>query len=194
MQSRAVQLALTAPTDGATVVVPKIDVLGNVAPDNGVVFVAGRRVRVTHGVFKSSLRLRTGTTRIKVEARASGYARTITWVNVRYRPVRVRPLRGGGSRASGLTAALRLAGLPTAGESTGAGFEAAVVRACVSDGGGRAYCVCTYRHLLAEGYNSVPKWEMLALRTRDALVSGEPSQIPLALRKAVVACIGLYGR
>jgi hypothetical protein len=189
---RAVQVSLLAPTDGATVIVPKIDVLGNVAPGNGVVFVAGRRVRVVNGLFKSAVHLRRGTTRIRVEARAGGYVRTVTWVKVRYRPVRgVRPpSSGGGTSASGLSVALRLLGITSSGrQPTAVEVEQDYIRGCTDTGGPSGYCHCTYQQLVAQGYNTVPKFLALSVEVRDALIRGGPSQLPRPAKKAVVACI-----
>jgi hypothetical protein len=86
-----VQLSLTAPVDGATVNVHGIVVLGTVRPKLAVVIMSGKRIRVINGTFKHPLVLRRRLTRIKVVARAAGYAGAATNISVRYAPL-------GGSR------------------------------------------------------------------------------------------------
>src|SRR5579859_3728875 len=88
---RVVSVSVIAPTDGATVSVRAIAVLGDVTPRDATVLVSGRRARVTGGVFRLALRLRRRTTHIRIIARASGYAGAATAITVRYRhPRRVR--------------------------------------------------------------------------------------------------------
>lgn len=83
-----VQVSLTAPTSGAKVAVSTIEVLGTITPENAVLHVSGRRVRVRHGVFKTPILLHRGLTRIRIEARAKGFVGSSVIVSVRYAPPR----------------------------------------------------------------------------------------------------------
>jgi hypothetical protein len=84
--SNRVQVSLTAPTDGAKVTVPTIEVLGTITPRNAVLHVSGKRVRIRHGAFKSQISLHHGLTRIRIKARARGFASSSMVVSVRYAP------------------------------------------------------------------------------------------------------------
>jgi hypothetical protein len=86
--SSRVQVSLTAPTDGARVAVPTIEVLGTITPKNAVLRVSGKRVRVRHGAFKTPILLHKGLTRIRIKARAKGFLGSSVSVSVRYAPPR----------------------------------------------------------------------------------------------------------
>ena len=81
-----VKVSLTAPTDGATVAVRRIDVLGTIEPGNAVMLVSGKRIRVTHGGFRVPISLRNGVTRIRIKARAKGFVGSSMVISVRYMP------------------------------------------------------------------------------------------------------------
>jgi hypothetical protein len=80
---RAVQLTLTAPTDGAEVAVRDIVVLGKVDPANAVVTVAGKHPHVVNGAFRQPMVLRRGLNHIKLVARTAGYIPATADVTVR---------------------------------------------------------------------------------------------------------------
>ena len=101
--SKRVQVFLVAPTDNATVAVPSIEVLGTVSPEDAVLRISSRRVRVRHGAFKTSILLHRGLTRIRIKARARGFAGSSMTVLVRYAPPRagtVAPTGGAGGAPS----------------------------------------------------------------------------------------------
>ena len=68
-----VTLSLVAPTDGATVKVRTIVVLGHVSPGNARVLVAGRWARVRRGTFRVRMRLPLVVNHIGVLAAAQGF-------------------------------------------------------------------------------------------------------------------------
>jgi hypothetical protein len=73
-----------APTNGATVSVRSLDVLGTVSPRDAVVLVSGRRARVAGGEFKLPLTLTGAVTHITVVATARGYVTSTTPRTVHY--------------------------------------------------------------------------------------------------------------
>jgi Glucodextranase, domain B len=81
---RAVNLSMLAPTDGSTVSVRSLEVVGSVSPHNAVVSVAGRPAAVQGGVFRAPLKLSGPITHITVAATASGYASSSTGITVHY--------------------------------------------------------------------------------------------------------------
>jgi hypothetical protein len=83
---QTVQVSLTAPTAGSTIVVSQIRVIGTVAPALAVVVVDGRRVHVWSGNFAPAVDLRRGVNRVRIVARAAGYRSAVMDVAVRYRP------------------------------------------------------------------------------------------------------------
>jgi hypothetical protein len=83
---RTVQISLVAPTPGAVVRVPNVEVIGNVQPVDAVVRVAGVRVPVINGAFRRPLRLSRGLTRIRIVATAPGFRRSATLTSFRYLP------------------------------------------------------------------------------------------------------------
>jgi hypothetical protein len=70
---RAVRLTLTAPTDGAHLVVRNVLVIGTVEPSDAAVRVGGRRVHVSDGVFRHPMTLRSGLNHIRLTASEAGY-------------------------------------------------------------------------------------------------------------------------
>lgn len=70
---QAINLSLIAPTDGATVNVRTILVLGHVSPGNARVLVAGRWAAVRRGTFHLRLRLPLSINHIGILASANGY-------------------------------------------------------------------------------------------------------------------------
>ncbi len=80
----AVNLSVLAPTDGATVSVRSVEVIGNVSPRDAVVSVSGRPAVVQSGVFRVPLTLSEPFTRITVAATATGYTSSSTGITVHY--------------------------------------------------------------------------------------------------------------
>lgn len=68
-----VSLSLVAPTDGATVYVRAIVVLGHVSPGDARVLVAGRTATVDRGTFRIRMQLPRHVNRIGILGSASGY-------------------------------------------------------------------------------------------------------------------------
>ena len=79
-----VSLSLLAPTDGATISVRSIEVIGHVSPRNAIVSVSGHRVTVQRGAFRQPLTLSGSVSHITVAATASGYARSTVPITVHY--------------------------------------------------------------------------------------------------------------
>ena len=81
---RAVNLSVLAPSDGSTVSVRSLEVVGSVSPHNAVVSVSGRPATVQSGVFHAPLTLSGPITHITVAATASGYTSSSTGITVHY--------------------------------------------------------------------------------------------------------------
>jgi hypothetical protein len=81
---RAVNLSVLAPSDGSTVSVRSLEVVGSVSPHNAVVSVSGRPATVQGGVFHVPLKLSEPITHITVAATASGYTSSSTGITVHY--------------------------------------------------------------------------------------------------------------
>jgi Glucodextranase, domain B len=79
-----VDLSLVAPTDGATVNVRSVTVLGHVDPASAHVKVAGRPVAVQKGLFHFRLVLSPRVNRIGISATAPGYRAATMETTVRY--------------------------------------------------------------------------------------------------------------
>jgi hypothetical protein len=86
----AVQLTLTAPTDGAVVSGGWVEVFGSVSPATATVDVSGKRAAGARGSFRQRLDLRSGVTHIRVVATAPGYRRATMHLAVRSQPARVK--------------------------------------------------------------------------------------------------------
>ena len=70
--NRTVKLSVTAPTDGATVIVSHVYVFGSVDPPNAAVVVSGRRTSVTDGQFNRNVVLHHGLNHISLVATSPG--------------------------------------------------------------------------------------------------------------------------
>jgi hypothetical protein len=108
-----VGLAISAPTNGATVGVRRLVVVGTVTPRGATVTINGRAATVRDGTFALPLQLAGPTQTITVVGRAGGYRPATTATTVSYSPV----------TAAQLTAAQRAATtLPPLGPVTAAQF------------------------------------------------------------------------
>lgn len=86
-----VRVVVTAPTDGSTVAVHAIEVIGRVSPRAASVRVGGRPAIVAGGRFRVPVVLAGRVTRIAIVARARGYETWATSITVHYaRPPRAR--------------------------------------------------------------------------------------------------------
>lgn len=81
---RAVNLSVLAPSDGSTVSVRSLEVVGSVSPHNAVVSVSGRPATVQGGVFHAPLTLSGPIIHITVAATASGYTSSSTGITVHF--------------------------------------------------------------------------------------------------------------
>jgi hypothetical protein len=136
-----VQVSLTAPTSGARVAVATIEVLGNITPENAVLHVSGKRVRVRHGVFKTPILLHEGLTRIRIEARAKGFVGSSVVVSVRYAPPRAGTVAAAGgepgaSHAQPASQSARASGPSGGGFTRGVGSLGGTLRGAIK---GRAH-------------------------------------------------------
>jgi hypothetical protein len=186
----AVQLALTAPTEGAEVDVRNIKVFGTVNPANATVLVAGKHVRVEHGVFAQWTALRKGLSHIKIMARAPGYQPANLSVAVTSSPS-ARPSRASSGTSTGEStegAAPTSIGNPTP-PPAGSAYEPRVrttfVRACELAAGegssAEAACNCVLSHVEAVASQSTLQATELAIDRGEATV-------PQWLRNAALGC------
>jgi hypothetical protein len=179
-----VQVSITAPVDGATVVVPGIVVLGTIEPKNAEVLVSGRRANVQDGVFKLPITLRARLTRINIVARARGFVSSTTQVRVTYAPNRPRSPRSRRSVAPNLG---------NAGGGLSAEVGNAFVAGCSNSGGSVTGCLCVWRELTKRGFDSEAQFEALAEQWRRSFMSKGVIAFPRALKDALLACRGDFG-
>lgn len=180
-----VQLSITAPVNGASVVVPGILVTGTVEPKNAAVTISGRNAQVKNGVFRSPILLRARLTRIRIAATAHGYVSSVTEVAVGYSP-RASSRVSSSSSDQAPAAAATSAG--SSGSTLPPGSDAAFVTGCTSGGASDAACVCVWRELIKRGFTSESQWEALIVQWRRTFLSKGVIEFPRALRDAVVAC------
>lgn len=194
----AVHVSITAPVDGATVVVPGIEVLGTIEPKNGVVTVSGKRAQVENGTFRRPMLLTTRLTRIKIVARARGYVDSTMEVSVSYQP-RPRPASGGVAGSPGSSSGPNSSDSdhrPSSGMDNGgppSGLEAGFVGGCTNSGGSVGGCTCVWRELNQRGFNTQPQFEALAEQWRRSFLSKGVIAFPPALKSAVLACASDFG-
>jgi hypothetical protein len=182
----AVQLALTAPTEGAEVTATHIKVFGTVDPANATVLVAGKRARVEHGAFARSMALHKGFSHIKIEARAAGYTSANLTVAVdssppaRHRPA---PTNAAPSESEALTSTANPTP-PPAGSHYSPAVQAAFLRTCEAAAGGASAtdaCECALSHVEAAVSEST-------LRATELAVLRGEATLPQWMRDAGVAC------
>jgi hypothetical protein len=182
---QAVRLALTAPTDGASVTVRNLKVFGTVDPRSATVVVAGRRAHVAHGAFARWLVLRRGLSRIKIVATAAGYAPADLNITVRSSPsasatrasTRPAPSSRGNAAANSTP--------PPAGTHYSPAVQATYLRACNAAAGSTpaaaASCRCGLSYL--EARVSQRTLEV----TERAILNGQAT-VPQWMRDAALAC------
>lgn len=190
-----VQVTLTAPTDGATVGVSRISVLGTVSPGNALLRVSGRAIRVRHGSFQTPLILRRGLTRIRIDASAKGFASSSMIVSVRYLPQRLVGLGGpGGGRSAGPSAA---PGSSAGGRRQGdlsPVAKAEAIDSCAAASEGRAaLCACIIERMLQSGFNTTAEWEALVQGWRRSFLARGEITYPPVMRRAIVSCAATVG-
>jgi hypothetical protein len=184
-----VRVSLSAPTDGATVNVSNIEVLGTVAPENAVLIVSGQHVRVRHGAFKMPMSLRKGLTHIKIEARATGFVRSSTVILVRYSPPR-HAAPGSPQPPTSVPAS----GVSQGGGTLPPGARAEAISRCSDAGGGNAsVCTCVFDRLSKAGFNTQAQWQALAESWRRSLLASGVIRYPPVMKNAIVACAQEFG-
>jgi hypothetical protein len=191
----AVTLSLIAPSDGATVGVRGIVVLGRVDPPTAVVLVAGRRVRVVHGVFSRPLQVQGRSRRIAVSARASGYIGTTIETTVAYSPALHAALghaaRSAGNSSRALNAAAAVVVRQGSQSSTSLDTPANqsdFMSGCAASGRtSAAGCECLYRQIVAQP-ELVPQLEALIQKVESTGAMPSADSIPASIRTAVLAC------
>jgi hypothetical protein len=186
----AVQLALTAPTEGAEVAVRNIKVFGTVDPASATVLVAGKHVRVEHGVFAQWTALRKGLSHIKIMARAPGYLPANLSVAVTSSPG-ARPSRASSGASTGertegtATTSIGNPTPPPAGSEYEPRVRTTFVRACELAAGegssAEAACNCALSHVEAVASQSTLQATELAIDRGEATV-------PQWLRNAARDC------
>jgi hypothetical protein len=183
-----VQVSLTAPTDGSTVIVRRIEVLGTIAPKDALLRVSGKRVRVIHGAFEKSVSLRKGMTHITVDATAKGFASSSTVVSVRYVPRR-RP-RSPGGLGAGPSSQPPTAMPPSSGGQAGGvlpAFEADAVASC-SNAANVSVCTCVFEHMFRAGFDTQAKWQAVVEDWRHSFRATGAITYPPVMKNAILAC------
>jgi len=189
-----VEVSLSAPTDGATVIVSRIEVLGTVAPDNAVLRVSGRHVRVRHGAFDTGISLRRGLTHIRIEARAAGFLSSSTVISVRYAPRRSTPAGSlGGAAAPSPASVPSRGGGQGGGDIPPAARAEAISRCSDGNGGGTALCTCVFDRLDKAGFNTMAQWQALVEQWRQSLLSSGVIRYPRVMKGAIIACARQFG-
>jgi hypothetical protein len=187
----AVDVSLTAPVDGATVVVPGITVLGTIEPKTAVVTVAGKRAHVAGGLFMRVMFLRRKQTLIKIVVSAPGYTRFTTVVSVSYQPIKRA------SRANVMRRATHKHSMPpsvrtkvpnTGGGGLPPGTKSAFIASCSRTGGSVAGCFCVWSELQKRGFDSERQWEDLAMQWRRSFPSSGMIAFPPTVKSAIVSC------
>jgi hypothetical protein len=84
--AKSVSVSISAPTDGATVGVRRIEIAGTVDPADAQVVIGGRRAPVSRGAFTQSIWLGASSQTITVNAQATGYTPAVTRTTVLYSP------------------------------------------------------------------------------------------------------------
>jgi hypothetical protein len=189
---RKVQVSLSAPTDGATVAVSRIEVLGTVAPENSAVRVGGKRVPVAHGAFKAPISLRRGLTRIRIEARANGLGDSSTIISVRYSPPQRSAAASTGAPATGVSSPQPQSTDPGAGDRSLSGLTPtaraeAISRCTATSGGNTSACTCLFDHLFKAGFNAA-YWQAVVRRWRRSLSTTGQITFPRIMIKAAQVC------
>jgi hypothetical protein len=192
-----VQVALTAPTDGATVTVSQIRVVGSLTPSSAVLLVSGRRVRVVRGAFDHAIVLRKGLTHIRIQATAKGFSPLSRVISVRYAPLTTHqgstgggfsgPV-GTGSSALQQTIPFQGSGQATGGPSPDARTE--FMEGCSASARGNiSLCACLFDRLQAGGFNTLAKWQALIRGWRREFLANGTLNFPPAIRNAIVGCV-----
>lgn len=191
----SVQLSLTAPVNGATVVVPKILMVGTIEPRDGHVMVAGKKVRVTNGAFRQPLFLTKRLTTIDVRVIAPRHVGARTEIAVHYTPSRGGRPPSGRTSASQGAAPAPIGGARNSSSGTGAfssggaaSAERDSVMGCTSSGASTAGCECVYAHLVKERFASQAQWDALFAFWRRSFRANGTIAYPPAVRKAILAC------
>jgi hypothetical protein len=186
----AVQLALTAPSEGARVTASLIRVFGTVSPRSAKVIVAGRRVHVAGGEFARWVALPRGVSHVSVKATATGYATAVLRITVHSTPA---PERKSQPAAPAVEAGLpgrraRAPALPSPARRYSARLQATFMRTCEAAASASAAaaasasaCRCALERLEAQ----VSERELE--ETERAILNGE-ARVPRWLREAAVTC------
>lgn len=171
-----VNLSLTAPTDGVTVDTNAIEVIGKVTPSVAEVTIAGHRVKVSHGTFKRPMTLTRPLNRIRVSARAKGFATSSMLVSIRYAaPKHV----------------VHHAGHQTRPESI---VETNFVSSCSdSPAGSTRTCTCLWNRLSAAGLASDRALESLAADWRRTFAATGTITYPAPFKDAILSCVKQSG-
>jgi glucodextranase-like protein len=187
-----VTVTLTAPTDGATVEVSKIEVLGTITPESAVVRVSGKPVHVKQGAFEEPLVLRKGVTHIRIDASAKGFSSASMVVSVRYAPR--APAPAAGSEGGGASSQ------PQSFASSGGGGEAPgdispvqkaeAVNSCVNASeGNTTLCLCIFDRLDKAGFKTQAQWQALVENWRRSFLANGVITYPPVIKNAIVGCV-----
>lgn len=180
----AIQLALTAPTEGAQVSVSNIKVFGTVNPASAAVVVGGRHAHVAHGTFTRWMALHKGLNHIKVVATAAGYAPAKLDIPVRSSPS--APREPSSSAAASTSEAISTAPAPT-GHRYDPLIRANLLRTCEATAGGAAGAEASCECYLARLEARVSQDTLVA--TERAVLKGE-AKLPRWLLDTALSCRG----
>ena len=189
-----VGLSILAPTDGSTVGVRALQLVGHVTPANAVVVVGHQAVQVRKGTFRQPLVLLGRLTHISVSATASGFRGASTVIAVRYAPKMFHhPAAARPHRAPARSAApARVAKRQQSAVSRAA--DAEFMSSCQNSSGGMAsYCGCMWNRLRSAGLDTEAKWEALVMQWRRTFLTKGVIVYPPAMKSAIVGCLSHAG-
>lgn len=190
--ARGVHVSITAPTDGATVVVPHIVLLGTVHPKSAAVEVSGKRVDVNNGTFKRAVLLKRRLTHITIVARAPGALVSTTTLSIRYIPPRRRsrkgPRAGGGPGSSSLAPSPQGSAAGISGAGVRTQLASGFMTGCSSTSGTVSGCACIWRQLRQRGFGSISQFEALVEQWRQSFASRGVIAFPPVVKSALLAC------
>ena len=202
-----VGLSIVAPTDGSTVGVRTLELVGNVTPANAVVMVGRTAVRVHGGTFRQPLVLLSRLTHLAVSATANGFRGSSTVVSVRYSPklfahpaAAPRPRR----QATGLQSPAPVGSQTPVGspasvaqsEQAALGTPSAAEFAAGCDHGNAAlasYCTCVWQRIKSAGYDNLDKLRAVVMNWRRTFLSRGVIVYPPAMKSAVLGCVSRIG-
>lgn len=199
----SVGLSITAPTDGATVGVRSIEIVGSVSPGTARVLIGRRAVKVRHGAFRQPLVLLAPVTHIRIRATASGLLGSSKVVDVHYSATLFgrHGHRSSGGHSPSSSASGASSSSPASPQGAIARGQQAAFRqlrgpdfvAGCSHGNGElvSYCTCVWSRLEGAGFDTRAKFKQVLASWRQSFLTKGVIAYPPVIKKAVVACLPL---